>query len=402
MSQTNARMDPSVQFLRMFLIGIAVLVLGTCCLLALYWMAHHDPGQARTILVSIGCLLAGVSTAALMIAASAGLGILGTMMQQSKAVPVDDVRPALERLEQSLRMLNSLQSRPAAGGSSVDVVSLARVNDKPLELLEQLCDYTLMSDEQRKRCAQQHWARRKQIHLEAIEREVLVGDWTSAFARLDELQVVMPEDPQVAELKERVESEEMARLEEDVRVTHARLQQMMNATLWQQGEELVAALQARYPGKAEPARLGEDLRRQREAFEREGMERLFHDIAAATERKQWRQAILAVDEFFRRFPLDERAERLRLDLPTLQENAAAQERKEQEEHFKDLLKRQRYDEAILTAKSVVARYPQSATATELNRLLPKVEELARQEAARAANQALAAANAGAPVTAGAA
>jgi hypothetical protein len=247
-----------------------------------------------------------------------------------------------------------------------------------------------MNDEQRKLYAARHWERRKQTHLTGIEREVLVGDWTSAFARLDELQIVMPGDAQVTELRERVESEQNSRLEEEVHAARGRLRQLMSAGLWQQAEELVGALRDKYPGKAEADRLADDVRREREAFERESMERLFRDIAAATERHQWRQATLAVEEFIRRYPLDPRAEALRLDLPTLQENAAAAERKEQEEHFKDLLKRQRYEEAILTAKAVIAKYPQSATATELNKLLPKVEELARQEALKVANQAAAA------------
>jgi hypothetical protein len=279
----------------------------------------------------------------------------------------------------------------AATGGAADI--------RTQHVLEQIRDLTLMNDAQRSLYAARHWARRKQIHLDAIEREVLVGDWVSAFARLEELQIVLPGDEQMAELRVRVESEQMARLEEDVRVARGRLRQLMSATLWQQAEDLAAALQAKYPGKAEAQRLGEDVRREREAFERESMERLFKDITAATERHQWRQAILAVDEFIRRYPLDERSDKLRLDLPTLQENAAAQERKEQEENFKDLLKRQRYDEAILTAKAVIAKYPQSATATELTRLLPKVEELARQEALRVANQAQATAQVAAAATA---
>jgi hypothetical protein len=98
--------------------------------------------------------------------------------------------------------------------------------------------------------------------------------------------------------------------------------------------------------------------------------------------------VLAVDEFIRRYPLDPRAEALRMDLPTLQENAAAHERKEQEEHFKDLLKKQKYDEAVLVARAVIRKYPHSPTATELNKLLPRVEEMARQEASRVAEGAV--------------
>ena len=395
MSEAKPRVNNAAQILRAVLVVVAVLVLVASCCLAIVWVSQHDPGDSAVMLVAGGCVLAGLVTAVFMIVASSVVGMLAALL--SRGGGADDVRPALERLEQSLRVLNSMQTR--ADASRADVAAGGAAGDiRTQHVLEQIRDLTLMDDEQRRRYAERHWARRKQTHLEGIEREVLVGDWVSAFARLEELEVVLPGDVQMKELRERVESEQNARLEEDVRVTRTRLRQMMGAALWQQAEELVAALQAKYPGKAEAARLGEDVRREREAFERESMERLFKDIAAATERRQWRQAILAVDEFIRRYPLDERAERLRLDLPMLQENAAAQERKEQEETFKDLLKRQRYEEAILTAKAAIAKYPQSATATELNRLLPKVEELARQEAVRVANQAQAAAP-GAPATA---
>jgi hypothetical protein len=396
MSESKPRINNAVQILRVVLVMAAVLVLVASCALAFVWCLSHDPGASQTLLVAAACVLAGLVTAVLMIVASSVVGMLAALV--SRLNGADDVRPALERLEQSLRVLNSMQSRAeaprpdaAATGGAADI--------RTQHVLEQIRDLTLMNDAQRTLYAARHWARRKQIHLDAIEREVLVGDWVSAFARLEELQIVLPGDEQMAELRVRVESEQMARLEEDVRVARGRLRQLMSATLWQQAEDLAAALQAKYPGKAEAQRLGEDVRREREAFERESMERLFKDITAATERHQWRQAILAVDEFIRRYPLDERSDKLRLDLPTLQENAAAQERKEQEENFKDLLKRQRYDEAILTAKAVIAKYPQSATATELTRLLPKVEELAKQEALRVANQAQAAAQLAAAATA---
>jgi hypothetical protein len=380
MSEITPRVNNAVQILRVMLVLAAVLVLVASCGLAIVWLSSHDPAASRTLLVATGCVLAGFVSAVALIVASSIVGMLAALLSRLNAS--DDVRPALERLEQSLRVLNAMQNRAEAPRPDT---AAAGGDIRMQHVLDQIRDLTLMNDEQRSRFAARHWARRKQTHLDAIEREVLVGDWVSAFARLEELQIVLPGDAQMAELRVRVESEQMARLEEDVRVARGRLQQMMNSALWQQAEDLAAALQAKYPGKAEAQRLGEDVRREREAFERESMERLFKDITAATERHQWRQAILAVDEFIRRYPLDERAERLRLDLPTLQENAAAQERKEQEENFKDLLKRQRYDEAILTAKAVVAKYPQSATATELNRLLPKVEELARQEALRVAN-----------------
>jgi hypothetical protein len=381
-AQSNPRVNNAVQILRIGLIIAAVLVLVSSAAMGLFWVSVHDLARSEVLLVAVACVLAGLVVAVLLIVASTIIGMLAALVNKAAAAPADEVRPALERLEQSLRLLNNLQTR----SDTLAETGAARIGERSTALLEQLCDLMLMDDAQRQRCGERHWARRKQTHLEAIEREVLIGDWGPAFARLDELRIVMPEDRQIAELRERVESEQTARLDEDVRNARGRLRQLMGSALWQEAEDLIMSLRDKYPGKGEIDRLGENVRQEREGWERDNMERLFKDIATATERRQWRQATLAVEEFIRRYPLDPRAEALRLDLPTLLENAAAQERKEQEEQFKDLLKRQRYDEAILTAKAAIAKYPQSATATELNRLLPKVEELARQEALRVANQ----------------
>jgi hypothetical protein len=63
----------------------------------------------------------------------------------------------------------------------------------------------------------------------------------------------------------------------------------------------------------------------------------------------------------------------------LRDNAGVQERKEQEELFKDLLKRQRHEEALAVARSVIEKYPESPSAVELLKLVPKVEEMIREE-----------------------
>lgn len=99
----------------------------------------------------------------------------------------------------------------------------------------------------------------------------------------------------------------------------------------------------------------------------------------ATEKRQWRRAIESAEEFIQRFPEDTVTERLRFDLTMLGDNATAAERKEQEGLFKDLLRRQRYDEAQRVANALIEKYPGSPAAAELTKMLPRVEELIRQE-----------------------
>jgi TolA-binding protein len=361
----------------------ALLILAGCAGVILMIVAAAQNGGAQALLQMAyyggASVAAGLFLGLLLIASAAMLGILSRGFRQlaTPQAPADDVRPALNRLEQSLRMLNTLQT-PADANHTV---SLHSDTGLATPLLEQLRDYSLMTDDQRRRFAERHWNRRRDLVTEFIEREVLVGDWASAFARLEDLQLLLPEDTLIKELRERVESEQNSRLDEDMKATRSQLVHFIGATSWSQADALVANLQRKYPNKTEPAQVAEELRQQRETWERENAERLFKDVAAATERRQWRTAVLALEEFIRRYPDDPRTAALHLDLPTLVENAAAQERKEQEELFKDLLKHQRYTEAIAVARTVVQRYPNSPTTTELNKLLPRVEELARQQAA---------------------
>ena len=387
MSDTTPKVNFAAQILRaVLLVAGLVLLVGSCGIA--FFIYNQTPTQQSAIL-SLACVLAGLFLSVFLLALSSIVGLLAYAATRAAAVPVDDVRPALERLEQSLRLLNNMQSR--ADHSTAAVVTTDSVPGVPagrlLQTFEQLRDIALMNDEQQTRYATRHWQNRKLIHLEAIERDVLIGNWPTAYARLDELEIVMPGDQHVANMRERVDSEQISRLDEDVRVARARLQQLMSAAMWQQAEDLAIALQTKYPGKPQADAVADDVRREREAWERETMDRLFRDISTATTQRRWRQALLAVEEFIRRYPLDPRAEALRLDLPTLKENAAAQERKEQEEHFKELLKRQRYEEALYVGRALIARYPQSAMGAELTRMLPKVEELARQEAAKLAESA---------------
>ncbi len=398
-SRTSGEMGPGLMRVALTVVGLVVF-LGGCAIAGLTIFDYNqNPGMpiGKAVSLAVGAMLLGMLLAALLFAASGILGVLARVLEHvaNPAVEPDDVRPALGRLEQSLRMLNTLQTR----NESTAVRGTVGVNGTNLApLLEQLRDFSLMNNDQRERFAVRHWRRRRDVLTELIERDVLIGDWTAAFRRLEDLQLLMPDDTQVAELAERVQSEQNARLEEEMRVARNQLRHFVEIASWQQANELAAELQRKYPGKAEPVQFASDVRREHEAYERANMDRLFRDIASATERRQWRAAVLAIEEFIRRYPNEVRAESLRLDLPTLVENAAAHERKEQEESFKDLLKRHRYNEAIAVARGVIQKYPKSPAAAEYHKLLPRIEEFARQqESARqaAAGQVPAAAGASA-------
>jgi len=121
------------------------------------------------------------------------------------------------------------------------------------------------------------------------------------------------------------------------------------------------------------------VRREHEAFTREQISGLFQDLRSATDRKDWPRAVLLAQELISRYPDDPEISKLSADLPTLRENADAQERREEETLFKELLLSQRYDEALQVAQRVMNRFPGSPTAVELEKLVPKVRDLAEKK-----------------------
>ncbi len=292
----------------------------------------------------------------------------------------------LEQLRNGIQSLDVAMRIPAAPASATprpQPVVRAAVEESAqpllLDLLEQVRDAALMSDAQRQQLGAIHWGKRKQTLTESIERHMLSGNWAPARAQLEELEALLPEDGEVRSLAGKVSGEYAARLSEDLRAADSQLRHLLSIAAWQEAGELVAALEHKYPGAVQIHNMRENVQHERDAFEREHKERLLAQVSEATAKKQWQRAIGAVEEFIGKYPHDKRTELLRVDLATVHENARTQERKEQEQQFRELLKQHRYEEAIGVARGVIGKYPNSPSAVELMKLLPKVAELQRQQ-----------------------
>ena len=326
-------------------------------------------------------LLAGVIPGILFLSIAAILNLLSAHARQSQLQisTLEQLRNGVQSLDVAMR----IPAAPASAAPRPQPVVRAAVEDSAqpllLDLLEQVRDAALMSDAQRRQLGAIHWGKRKLLLTESIERHMLSGNWAPARVQLEELQALLPEDGEVRSLAEKVSGEYAARLSEDLRAADSQLRHLLSIAAWQEAGELVAALEHKYPGAAQIRNMRENVQQERDAFEREHKERLLAQVSEATAKKQWQRAIGAVEEFIAKYPHDKRTELLRVDLATVQENARTQERKEQEVQFRELLKRHRYEEAIGVARAVIAKYPNSPSAVELTKLLPKVEDLYRQQ-----------------------
>jgi outer membrane protein assembly factor BamD (BamD/ComL family) len=98
----------------------------------------------------------------------------------------------------------------------------------------------------------------------------------------------------------------------------------------------------------------------------------------ATTRREWREALQAVETVIARFPDSAEAHDLRLQLPTLRANVEIQARHEMETTIRDLIRDQRFSEALRIARELIARYPDSPQAAVLREQLHRLEQRAAE------------------------
>jgi len=67
---------------------------------------------------------------------------------------------------------------------------------------------------------------------------------------------------------------------------------------------------------------------------------------------------------------------IRGQLKTIRENAEIEERQEQERRIQDLIRNKQFFDAIELAEDLLQRFPNSPQAETLQKLLPKMRELA--------------------------
>jgi hypothetical protein len=385
----------STEMLRFILIALGVITILTGVAMALLtgmtaFMGGGGP-VGPAILTALGIAIGAGVMAVVLFWLSSVLRMLAAQVQQGhlNQTTLETVQSSLLRVEQAIReapaggATGGYVAAPAApvapqSAGAADEVAQA-TTAQMLDLLQQIRDVTMMSDAQRQLWSSRHWTKKKEFITRLIERNITTGEWAVAFARMEELKALLPEDAEIQALGQRLVEEQSARLKDDITAARTQLRHLMSITAWAQAEEVAAALLNKYPHEAEVQAVTADVQRERAAFEQENMQRLFLDLHDSTEHRQWMRAIQVAEELVRRYPYEKRVEKLRKDLPTIKENAESQERKEQEDLFKDLLNRQRYEEAAGVAKGVIGKHPNSQAAQQLMKLLPKVEELIKQE-----------------------
>ena len=172
---------------------------------------------------------------------------------------------------------------------------------------------------------------------------------------------------QIEEMRRNVE-------EHDIEAATRQVQDLTSLGALDRAMSVVRELLDRHPNSTKVQELVRRVTIQRDKANAEQRARLMAQAQEAVHRKEWNMALRLANDMVRRFPKTPEAESLRLQLPTLTENAEIQTRQRMEIEFRELMKQHRYDAALRLAQELCERYPNSPQAEALRSQLPRLEE----------------------------
>lgn len=251
--------------------------------------------------------------------------------------------------------------------------------DQLLELTRELRDINLLSDSERAMRLQSEGemlARKLEVDVPILIRE---HNWVEAQRRLQTARMRFPALPnwdaleaQVAQARSSVEARDIEKVSREVKDLAA-------LGAWDRAMQAIRHLQERHPDVPQVGELARRIANEREKATAEERARLMTRAQEATNQRRWREALRMVEEILARFPHSPEADELRMQLPTLRANTEVQVRQEMETQIRDLIKAQRYRDALRVARTLLQDYPASPQASVLRDQMPRLEQLAAEQ-----------------------
>jgi outer membrane protein assembly factor BamD (BamD/ComL family) len=380
------------------LVGIILAAAGVILgVLDAYGMARMPVGSD----VSMGSRLPGLAGAVAMVLGLVGLGILlyalAELLEAKPAEPVENKGPSkevaelgisLQRLEASIQRLadqhrEQVNSGPAHLGEmgvadTMDGTSLSSPESvhQIMTLLQEIRELALMSESQRQDKlaeAQQH---RRNFLVAEAQRLVELRDWAGADSSIENLEREFPDGNSLDDLKDRMAAGKKEAEQGAIVRLRERVEDLMAVWAWDQAYAEVARFVENFPDHQEGRQLLDRVMTERENYAESTANRLFDEIRTDIDRRMWRRAMTNAVKLLECAPGHRKSVAIRGQLKTIRENAEIEERQEQERRIQDLIRNKQFFEAIDLAEDLLQRFPNSPQADSLQKLLPKMRELA--------------------------
>lgn len=245
-----------------------------------------------------------------------------------------------------------------------------------LVLTREVRDISLLNEEQRSLRLQAQG----KAALSLLQREVPVllreHNWIEARNRVEEARERFPSFSEWDALETQIEQMRAQVEAHDIEAAERQIDDLTSLGAWDRVGEVVKELLERHPDAPRANELAHRLRAQRHQAEAEQRTRLMAQAQQASNDREWKAALAAATLLIERYPRSPEAQALRMQLPTLRENAEIQTRQQMETQIRDLIKERRFDDALRIAHELLDQYPDSPQAGVLRDQLPRLQEKA--------------------------
>lgn len=260
-------------------------------------------------------------------------------------------------------------ARPGVAGGSVS-------GERVIALLEEIREAALLDDDQRRARLQQLVDARRRARLDQVCLCSRAGQWANADGILTALEGEFGGDALVRQARGEFHRLRDAAEPDALFHTEQRVRDLVQASGWERAIDLANGFINNYPASADGRRLLAEVYREHDVHRDTTFHRLYEQVQANVDRRQWRAALDEARRLLEQFPTHDRANRIRQQVQTIAANAEIEERQEHEVRLQLLVKNQRFAEAVDLAEDVIRRFPKSPQADALEARLPHLRELA--------------------------
>ncbi|MGD0461324.1 MAG: hypothetical protein ABSB74_02430 [Tepidisphaeraceae bacterium] len=302
---------------------------------------------------------------------------------------ISELRQSLQKLESAVQRLLDPRSEPQAGHGPAHLADVAAGDTmagsgladsesmhQVLALLQEIRDLALLSDAQRQQRLQESLQHRRNYLVAEVERLSQLKEWSAAENAMAAVAIEFPDDPILKELRTRVAAGRKDVERDSFSSLRGRVEDLMAVWAWDQAYTEAARFVANFPDHSEGRELLARVMREREAYVENTANLLYEEIRSDIERRSYRRAMTNAVKLLECAPGHRRSAAIRPQLKTIRENAEIEERQEQERRIQEMIRAKQIPEAIDLAEDLLRRFPNSPQADSLQKLLPKMRELA--------------------------
>lgn len=245
-----------------------------------------------------------------------------------------------------------------------------------IHLLQEIRDNSLLSEDERRE------RRLRQVELEIdrvaelIKARIENGEYRQAHQAAQNLARRFPREARVANMVREVESARVQGEADQISQVTKQVNDLISISAWVRARRLAQQLQEQYPDSSAARQLVVRVEREHGIAEAEQQRRMYAEVQRFVSRRRWEEALVAARTFIERFGGTPDAEAVRMQIPTLEQNAEIEVRQQLEAEIMELTRHGRYIEALDLARSLVQKFPDSPQAEALRPQLSRLEELA--------------------------